>query len=337
MGATLVAHWMAGLDPVSVHDEASVTLVRQRVREVAAESGLSPVAAEQMATAASELAHNQLRHARHGEIDARAIEREGTRGIELVAADGGPGIGEVARALRGEGGSATHLGVGVASVLGFSDEMDLDVRLGEGTCVRARKLAGSAPWRTDCAVLGRPHRGELESGDAALVVREGEAILACVVDGLGHGAAAAEAARAAIVSVRADMARSLVDIVERCDESLAGTRGAVASVMRLDLRTRALEHAGAGNVTTRIFSRGGSRTMHVAARTLGLPSRAPRRITLERATLEPGELLAMFTDGIASRAELPDALLREHPGFAAAHLCEQHGRDNDDALVVVIR
>src|SRR5690348_18021281 len=51
---------------------------------------------------ASELGQNQIRHARFGSLGVRDIERGGIRGIEIVAADRGEGIDDVARLVATE-------------------------------------------------------------------------------------------------------------------------------------------------------------------------------------------------------------------------------------------
>src|SRR6185503_17311143 len=102
---------------------------------------------ESLAAAASELAHNQLAHAMRGHIALRAVDRAGVPGLEVIAADAGPGIADPARALRGEPRRAGSLGVGLSAAQRLSHEMDLDVRGGEGTCVRLRRFAAPVARR----------------------------------------------------------------------------------------------------------------------------------------------------------------------------------------------
>src|SRR5690349_11416413 len=87
----LVARWLGSdANPIPVYDEASVSSARQRVREAGASNHNSANLIETIALITSELAHNQLRHARQGYVGVRPIDRKGVKGLEVVAADLGP-------------------------------------------------------------------------------------------------------------------------------------------------------------------------------------------------------------------------------------------------------
>jgi serine/threonine protein phosphatase PrpC len=122
------------------------------------------------------------------------------------------------------------------------------------------------------------------------------------------------------------------------DQRLAGTRGAAASVITLDVGTRELEAAGVGNLTARICTARASSTLVGRAGTLGTP-RGHGRIVVQRARLEPGEVLILFSDGLKRETTLTEALatLREPPIVMAQHLLDHYGRGHDDALVIALR
>src|SRR5947209_20021825 len=89
----LIARWLGSeTQPIPIYDEASVSSARQRVREIGQRLNLSKEVVETSALIASELAHNQLSHAKQGYFAAKAVERQGAKGIEVVAAELGPGI-----------------------------------------------------------------------------------------------------------------------------------------------------------------------------------------------------------------------------------------------------
>jgi anti-sigma regulatory factor (Ser/Thr protein kinase) len=98
-------------------DRASVSEARELVRACARAAGLDPLDVERMATAVSELAQNQIDHARKGLVECHGIARGAVSGIEIVAGDRGPGLVEPATAiaalLPGKG-----LGVGLAGCAG---------------------------------------------------------------------------------------------------------------------------------------------------------------------------------------------------------------------------
>jgi len=77
--------------------------------------------------------------------------------LELIAADRGPGIG---------------LGVGLAAMVELADELDVDVRIGEGSCIWARKLREprSLGESNSASAVG-PRRDRTRSGDDGCFVR----------------------------------------------------------------------------------------------------------------------------------------------------------------------
>jgi anti-sigma regulatory factor (Ser/Thr protein kinase)/serine/threonine protein phosphatase PrpC len=319
-------------------DAASVALVRDAVRRAAGAVGLDEVSREGLVTAASELARNQLAHARSGLVEVRRVERSGVAGVEVVAADAGPGIRNPEAALAGGSPRAGGLGVGLSGAYRFADEADFDVRAEEGTIIRLRKFSAPVP-RSEVAILGRLRSGERLSGDDAMFSHraDGSLILA-VADGLGHGAEAREASRRAIDAVRAHVDEAPHEIVRHCDQAVQGTRGTVLAVVRLDRPLAQLQHAGAGNASVHVYGPKSSQRFAAPARVLGLP---PRNIVpkLEAMASFPRCTVVMFTDGISTRADLTDdaEALRLPPLVVAQRLLEQHGRTEDDAIVLVAR
>jgi anti-sigma regulatory factor (Ser/Thr protein kinase) len=339
MDALLTA-WMAGLgeDALPTLDEASVSLAREAVRARGAALGMDRTLVEQLVLAASELAHNQLAHGRRGQIAVRAVERSGVPGLELVAADLGDGIPDPKLALEGTGPSARSLGAGLAAVRRNVHEMDLDVRWGEGTCVRVRVFAEPLPRRREVGVLGRAFPDQRVSGDHALFVRAGDTLFCAVIDGIGHGPLAHEASARAAATTLAHHALGPAGAIEACYDALADTRGAVMAVTRIDEATATLEHAAVGNVNARLDGFRTTRFFGGTPATLG-PRARKRRPTLEVADAPAEAALILYTDGLQSRTSVADEpnLLREHPIVIAQYLMATFGRATDDALVLVAR
>lgn len=131
----------AGADCILVRADADVSLVRRRVRELGAEQGLALAAVEALATAATEMAHNILVHAKAGKMYI-SRERSATgRGLAVVARDEGPGIGDLTRALEDGYSTAGSLGLGLSSARRLVDEFALESAPGQGTTVTLRTWA----------------------------------------------------------------------------------------------------------------------------------------------------------------------------------------------------
>lgn len=341
MDSLLIDRWVAHLDRLTVYDEASVSEARQRARAAAAQAGMSADAAATLALIASELAHNQLRHARGGQIAARVFARGDRLGVELVAADRGGGIADPSAAIEGGASTAGGLGAGLAAVLRLADEVDFDIRLGQGTCVWARKLEG-ATRRREVAVIGRPADGERVSGDDVYFTRDDDTLVIALADGLGHGPEASVAARAAVDVVRGAPARALPDLLREASAALVRTRGAAMSIVRIDERFSELRHAGVGNVTAHVVSGDTQRAFSGVSAVLGMePARAPMRrgrTDEEHAPFGPWDVAFAFTDGLSTRTRLEAApgALRRHPVLIADALLKAFGRSHDDATVIVV-
>jgi anti-sigma regulatory factor (Ser/Thr protein kinase) len=345
MDTLLVAHWLSGLAATSILDEASVALARRDVRALATQVGMAPSASGSLVNIVSELAHNQLAHARDGHIAMRAVERDGVSGVEIIAADGGGGIEDPSTALAGAARSMGRadeakrsLGIGLAAVLELADETDFDVRVGEGTCVRARKFGTSVRRRREVGIYGRPIPGEPVSGDHAGFVRADENLLVALVDGLGHGPDARKAADIAIAQLCARPTAALDAMLDDCHLALHKSRGAVGGVARVHEEHTELEAAGVGNVTLQVVDIQGARRVMGSSRVLGAPGpwRSPKR---ELLPIGSREVLILFSDGLSSRVDMSQhaELLREHPIVIASQLVQRFARNTDDVLVLVAR
>lgn len=177
-----------------------------------------------------------------------------------------------------------------------------------------------------------------ESGDRHVVASLPHGALVAVIDGLGHGPEAAQAARLAAEILLADPTLPIKELIERCHEGLRGTRGAVMSLAALDAHASTLEWFGVGNVEGLLFHWDtDGRQSHQAIRARGgvLGFRLPPTATATVPIL-PGDCLVLASDGIRSdfTSEIP---LTWEPQAIADWLLQRHGLTSDDALAFVAR
>lgn len=190
------------------------------------------------------------------------------------------------------------------------------------------------------AAKARPRPGEQVCGDRQIAVDVNcTGALIGVLDGLGHGAEAATAARCGVDVLRGSRAEPLEDLIQLCHRALSGTRGAAMTLARIDFRTDTLHWVGIGNVTANLVAKRpvGVEVRASARLTAGIVGyRIPEALTPQEVSIRPGDLLVIASDGIAE-----DHL--DHIDFAAPALliAEQilrsHAKDNDDALVLTAR
>jgi serine/threonine-protein kinase RsbT len=118
-----------------VRTDEHVVGVRKLVREHALDLKLSLVDQTKLVTAASELARNTIKYGGGGIVVAQMLDSGIQRGLRLVFADDGPGIADIAQALRDGFTSGGGLGLGLGGAKRLVDEFDIDSRSGEGTAV----------------------------------------------------------------------------------------------------------------------------------------------------------------------------------------------------------
>jgi serine/threonine-protein kinase RsbT len=122
-------------ETMSIKSSEDVVRVRQVARQLAAEQGLSLVDQTKIVTAASELARNTLDHGGGGTVKLEAINSEARRGLRLTFEDNGPGIPDIALALKDGYSTGSGLGLGLSGARRLSNEFEISSRVGEGTRV----------------------------------------------------------------------------------------------------------------------------------------------------------------------------------------------------------
>ena len=124
---------------VPIGHEADIVTARQKGRELAARGGFSTTEQTLIATAISEVARNIVEYAQRGEIVLSDVEREGRRGIMVIARDSGPGIADIERAMQDGYSTARSLGMGLPGAKRLMDEFAVLSALGQGTTVTMKK------------------------------------------------------------------------------------------------------------------------------------------------------------------------------------------------------
>lgn len=202
--------------------------------------------------------------------------------------------------------------------------------------MRENGRLGPIEW----ANAGRPLAGENTSGDRkiAIAVDDGAALFG-VIDGLGHGPAAASAAMRAVDAVQRASGERLEVLIQLCHRVLGGTRGVAMTLARVDYAAKTLTWAGVGNVSAHLVSKDVTgvhirSSARLAAGIVGyrIPEIRPAQVV----SLRVGDLIVLASDGIAE-----DHL--DHIDFAASavviadHILGKHAKETDDAMVLAAR
>ena len=180
--------------------------------------------------------------------------------------------------------------------------------------------------------------GERESGDLHLVKPVRAGVLVSVVDGLGHGADAAAAARAAVAALNRHAQESVLLLLQRCHEALAGTRGVVVSVALFDRTDGSMTWLGVGNVEGVLLyaDAGGRRGRERLVTRGGIVGSELPPLRAEVLAVAPGDTLVLATDGIQS-GFADELTVDAPPQQLADQILARSGKSTDDALVLVAR
>lgn len=329
---------------VVVEDLSQVGAARRAADAVARECRLDDTRRGIVALVATEAATNLARHARDGRMLTQSTSRGELRGVEVLAADAGPGMHDLDRAFSDGFSTGGTPGTGLGAIRRQADELDVYTAPGQGTIVLARVFARpldrGAPRDAlvDVGAVCLPIDGETVCGDGWAVMQTAERAVILLVDGLGHGASAAAAADVAIATFRTLADRSAREIVVELHEALRSTRGAALAVADVTATAEGatIRLCGVGNTVATLVSDGAPRALPSMNGTAGLQVRSMREFTQP---WTPGTLLVMHTDGITTRwrADAYHGILAHDPAILAAALQRDHSRGRDDATVLVFR
>jgi anti-sigma regulatory factor (Ser/Thr protein kinase) len=308
---------------VEINRSLDVLVARENARLMAAAAGFDRYACTEIETAVSELGTNVLRYGVRG----RAFLRTNPEGFEVEVLDEGPGFGAAPTHSSG-------LGIGLDGAGRLMDELSIENRP-EGGRVLAKK---AGPWRQlsgskwVAAAAMATVDGETVGGDAYLVKEQGRCLLVAVVDGLGHGDAAATAA-AQVIAHFQERSQDPVDVLlVGAHTSARSTRGAVAIVARIDPEAERLTYAGVGDVSGLLLSTGERLIPHNGCLGVRVPTIQSRDLTWRS-----GSMLVLWTDGLHLSAPLPtpEPTRGAFQEWAEQLLIEDR-TGHDDALVLAI-
>lgn len=281
----------------------------------------------------TELSNNLLAHAGRGEVLICPV-RADTDWLDILAVDNGQGIQDVARAFEDGVSTGGTAGQGLGAIKRLSDEVSVYSTPGGGTVVFCRFRLSASGAKTPFGVVSIPVHGEVENGDSYLVIPGAAQSFYMVVDGLGHGTWASQAAAEAVKAVSSCSRDSLGEIMTATHNALRATRGAAMSIAVVNHERSVVAYAGVGNISGLIGNGNTSRNMISQNGTLGasLP-----RVQEYSYPFEPGMLLLMFSDGMTSKCSLSGqpGLVNRPPGLIAGLLYREYKRGRDDATVLV--
>ncbi len=294
-----------------------------------------------VALVVTEVATNIVQHAGRGEILLRTSALEAPASLEVLALDKGPGIANVAEAVRDGFSTAGSYGHGLGSIARLSTCFEISSAPGKGTALLARvgRVKPTRPaepgleWGAVCV----PKREEEVCGDAWAVTAGRVRNTILVVDGWDMASKPSTQLRrrcARSGNMPRERPESILNVLH---ENLRATRGVVAGVAEIDWDKRELHWAGVGNIAGTLLPVEGRASSLVShGGTVGQSLTRVQEFTYRW----PDEgLLILHSDGLSSSWELEryPGLTRKDPSLIAGVLYRDFASRRDDVVVLVGR
>ena len=326
---------------IEVSELSQAGEARRKVAAYADDLKMSEARLGEIALVTTELATNLAKHAKHGYILAQQIGQPEKPGLRVMGIDKGPGIGDIPRALSDGHSTAGSMGTGLGAIRRVPNHFEIYSLPGSGTVISAEfwQSASNPACRhhsLEIAVLSEPIRGEDECGDGWSWRSTVDTVLLMVVDGLGHGILAAEAAREAERIFSGSKSLSLAAILNDTHDGLRKTRGAAEAIAKIEPEKGLLSFVGVGNISASIVSPRSSRSMASHNGTLGMTTERLQEFTCP---WDKESVLIMHSDGLATRWDLKQypGIWSKTPSVIAAVLHRDFYRQRDDVTVLVAK
>ncbi len=326
-----------------ISHSSEVKMADRAAKTMALTLGFNEKESEEIALVTRELASNLIKHAKKGTLTLTPLNENNNAGIQIESADNGPGIADVEHEIKDGFSTTGSLGYGLGTVNRLMDRFDITSHCGKesGThivCKRwLRKTTRSEmPCPLDVGAATRSHPGMTMNGDAFVIKKWDQSILAGIIDGLGHGQFAHRASQKARLYIESHYDQLLEEIFRGVERSCHATRGVVMAIARFDWDLGKLTFASLGNIEARVFGSPEPMNFSIRRGILGVKMIKPV-ITEHR--WEPHYIMTLYSDGIKSHwrwEDFPD-LLNESSNTIAKRLLGTLARDSDDATVIVVK
>lgn len=320
---------------VAVSDASSVGEVRRVAQMAAHRLGLDETQSGELALLASEASRNVLIHGGGGQVVLTGMTQRSQPMARILAMDKGSGIANIAMAMGDGYSTAGTMGGGLGAMKRMATKLEIFTGH-SGTIVLIELGLDSEMEMLQIAGMAVALQGESICGDGWCSLHTPERTLVLIVDGLGHGYGAAEAAQEAVATFYQRSASAPAEILNYVHNALRKTRGAVAAVAEIRPKENRLTYAGVGNISAVLLSGGNSKSLVCYNGTLGITL---TKIQEFRCDWPSDAVLVLHSDGLQSRWDLSSypGLLSRHPAVIGGVLLRDFRRQRDDASVVVVK
>ena len=126
-------------DKMQIEKEQDVVPFRNRVKEYAVKIGMGLINQTKLITTASELERNMLKYGGGGIVLIEVVSQGRDTGVRLTFQDNGPGIRDIALAMKDDYTTGKSLGIGLPGAKRLVSEFNIKSEVGAGTTVTILK------------------------------------------------------------------------------------------------------------------------------------------------------------------------------------------------------
>lgn len=150
--------------------------------------------------------------------------------------------------------------------------------------------------KIDVAVYQKPKAKNYYCGDSYFYKETDHEFVCAIADGLGSGEYAKESSQIVIDIIRTNSSATVEELVKKCNEQLAGKRGAVIGILKLDFLEKSYTFSSIGNIGMMTVAKDQKkkRTIPNAGYLAGY--KRPFKVIRERLELDMNFI--MFSDGV---------------------------------------
>ena len=321
---------------------AEVIAIRRISKDMARDIGFDLRVQEEIALVVSELASNIIKYAQRGSVTLTAVSSTEQNGLIIEANDNGSGFNENAAIKDGFSSSGT-LGCGLGAVNRMMDEFDLRTNENNQTgtsIVCKRWLRSKSTFHGHCpldvGIVSSAKPGEDVNGDSFVIKHgDGQSLIA-VIDGVGHGRLAHQAARAARHYIESHSDLPLADLFRGVDRACRATRGVVMAVAAFDWTGMTLTFGSVGNIEVKVLC--GQDKFNFIVRRGIVGKNAPNPVVTEN-DWRPGYVLALHSDGLSTHWGWNDFPRQSDNSaqFIAEHMHRTLKKDHDDTTLIIVK
>ena len=312
------------------------------VRTFASNFGFNALDANMIASATSELAMNMILHAGQG-VTKLAPTGNG-HGVEISFIDEGPGIANIDKAcVPGYSSRPDGLGLGLPAAKNAVDHFEISTQAGRGTVVTIRHYRPPANERFDVGIASSADPLYACNGDVVFSkVVEGDKYLLAVIDGMGQGELARDAALVARRALESSSSINPLTLASEAHEAVLASAGERGFAMALMLVSVAAIHlVNVGDVACRVFrAEDGCELTQFIERPGTLGTSQPVRFVEQHADIRSADmpiLIMLASDGISTRFSTTGNPIREASIDIADLVINDFRRAHGDATVVILR